>query len=148
MRLDRYELKSGEKLEVFEFISIGNKERIIKLVQYTPTNYKDLYNLGFGDKNAETGEIDDNVISNNGDSEKVLATVVSTLFAFTDKHKDAMIYATGSSKSRTRLYRMGIAKYLDEAKNDFEIFGETKEGWEDFNKNIDYEAFLLIRKNK
>ena len=148
MRLDRYELKSGEKLEVFEFISIGNKERIIKLVQYTPTNYKDLYNLGFGDKNAETGEIDDNVISNNGDSEKVLATVVSTLFAFTDKHKDAMIYATGSSKSRTRLYRMGIAKYLDEAKNDFEIFGETKEGWVDFNKNIDYEAFLLIRKNK
>ncbi|OQX78321.1 MAG: hypothetical protein B6D64_06930 [Bacteroidetes bacterium 4484_276] len=148
MRLDRYELKSGEKLEVFEFISIGNKERIIKLVQYTPTNYKDLYNLGFGDKNAEAGEIDDNVISNNGDSEKVLATVVSTLFAFTDKHKDAMIYATGSSKSRTRLYRMGIAKYLDEAKNDFEIFGETKEGWEDFNKNIDYEAFLLIRKNK
>ena len=148
MKLDRYELKSGEKLEVFEFVSIGNKGRIIKLVQYTPTNYKDLYNLGFGDKNAETGEIDDNVISNNGDSEKVLATVVSTLFAFTDKHKDAMIYATGSSKSRTRLYRMGIAKYLDEAKNDFEIFGETKEGWVDFNKNIDYEAFLVIRKNK
>ena len=148
MRLDRYELKSGEKLEVFEFISVGNKGRIIKLVQYTPTNYKDLYNLGFGDKNAETGEIDDNVISNNGDSEKVLATVVSTLFAFTDKHKDAMIYATGSSKSRTRLYRMGIAKYLDEAENDFEIFGETEEGWEDFKKNIDYEAFLVIRKNK
>lgn len=147
MRLDRYELKSGEKLEVFEFVSVGNNGRIIKLVQYTPTNYKDLYNLGFGDKNAETGEIDDNVISNNEDSEKVLATVVSTLYAFTDKHQNAMIYATGSSKSRTRLYRMGITKYLDEAENDFEIYGETEDGWEEFRKNIDYEAFLVIRKN-
>lgn len=147
MKLDRYELKSGEKLEVFEFVSVGNKGRIIKLVQYTATNYKDLYNLGVGDKNAETGEIDDNVISNNGDSEKVLATVVSTLYAFTDKHKDAMIYATGSSKSRTRLYRMGIAKYLGEAENDFEIYGETEHGWEEFRNNIDYEAFLVKRKS-
>ena len=147
MKLDRYELKSGERLEVFEFVSIGIKGRIIKLVQYTPTNYKDLYNLGFGDKNAQTGEIDDNVISNNGDSEKVLATVVSTLYAFTDKHQDAMIYATGSSKSRTRLYRMGITKYLSEIENDFVIYGETEIGWEIFKKNIEYDAFLVTRKN-
>ncbi len=75
MKLDKYELKSGEQLEVFEFVSIGQKGKIPKIVQYTPTNYKDLYNLGFGDKNIETGEIDDSVISNNGDSEKVLATL-------------------------------------------------------------------------
>lgn len=98
MKLDKYELKSGEQLEVFEFVSVGPKGRIIKLVQYALTNYKDLYNLGFGDKNSDNGEIDDNVISNNGDSEKVLTTVVATLYAFTDQHRDAMIYATGSSK--------------------------------------------------
>jgi len=142
VKLDRYELKSGEKLEVFEFVSIGNKGRIIKLVQYTPTNYKDLYNLGFGDKNGTTGEIDDNVISNNGDSEKVLATVVSSLYAFTDKHKDSMIYATGSSKSRTRLYRMGITKYLSEIENDFVIYGETEIGWEIFKKILNMMRFL------
>ena len=147
MKLERYELKSGEELEVFEFVSVGNKGRIIKLVQYTPTNYKDLYNLGFGDKNAQTGEIDDNIISNNGDSEKVLATVVSTLFAFTNKHQNAMIYATGSSKSRTRLYRMGITKYLSEIENDFVIYGETEIGWEIFKINIEYDAFLVTRKN-
>ena len=33
MKVDRYELKSGEKLEVFEFVSIGPKGRIAKLVQ-------------------------------------------------------------------------------------------------------------------
>ena len=143
MKLDKYELKSGEQLEVFEFVSLGTKGKIPKLIQYTPTNYKDLYNLGFGDKNIETGEIDDNIISNNGDSEKVLATVVATLYAFIDKHREAMVFATGSTKSRTRLYRMGITKYLDEIKKDFEIYGELDSGWEEFQKGVDYEAFLV-----
>jgi len=147
MRLDKYELKSGEHLEVFEFVSVGPNGNISKLVQYTPTNYKDLYNLGFGDKNIETGEIDDNVISNNGDSEKVLATVVAALYAFMDKHNEAMVYATGNTKSRTRLYRMGITKYLDEVKQDFEIYGELEDGWEKFRKDIEYEAFLVKLKN-
>ncbi len=146
MKLEKYELKSGEKLEVYEFVSVGNKGHINKLVQYTPTNYKDLYNLGFGDKNGETGDIDDGVISNNGDSEKVLATVVATLYAFTECHKDAMVYATGSTKSRTRLYRMGITKYLDEVQSDFDIYGELDDGWEDFRKDVEYEAFLVKRK--
>lgn len=48
--------------------------------------------------NIVTGEIDDTVISNNGDSEKVLATVVTTLYAFIYKHQNAMVYATGSTK--------------------------------------------------
>ena len=50
MNLEKYELKSGEKLQVFEFVSVGVKGKIVKIVQYTPTNYKDLYNLGFGEK--------------------------------------------------------------------------------------------------
>ncbi len=143
MKLDKYELKSGEKLEVFEFYSIGPKGKIPKIVQYTPTNYKDLYNLGFGDKNIETGKVDDNIISNNGDSEKVLATVVATLYAFIDLHKEAMIYVTGSTKSRTRLYRMGITKHLDEIKEDFEIYGELENEWKEFQKGVDYEAFIV-----
>jgi hypothetical protein len=146
--LEKYELKSGEQLEVFEFVSIGPKGKITKIVQYTLTNYKDLYNLGFGDKNIETGIIDDNIISNNGDSEKVLSTVVASLYAFIDKHNEAMVYATGSSKSRTRLYRMGITKYIDEIKQDFEIYGELETGWEEFQKDVEYDAFLIKLKNK
>lgn len=146
MQLDKYELKSGEQLTVFEFVSTGTNGRINKIVQYTPTNYKDLYNLGFGDKNIDTGELDDKVISNNRDSEKVLATVVATLYAFIDKHPEAMVYATGSSKSRTRLYRMGITKYLEDLQNDFEIYGELENGWDEFKKDIEYTAFLVKRK--
>lgn len=125
----------------------GPKGQIQKLIQFTSTNYYDVYNLAFGDKNEITGTIDDKVISNNGDSEMVLATVISALYAFTDQHPKAWIYATGSTKSRTRLYRMGIAKYLEEVNNDFEIFGQIGKIWQVFEKDLEYESFLVRRKN-
>jgi len=86
MKYDKYQLVADRKLLLFEFTSVGPKGRINKLVQYTPTNLKDYYNLGFGDKNEETGEMNDFTITNNGDSQQVLATVASTIYAFTDKY--------------------------------------------------------------
>lgn len=146
MKLPKYPLASGDKLMSYEFISEGQKGLIHKLVQFKRTNLKDVYNLAFGDKDHSTGEIDDTVISNNMDSEKVLATVVATVYAFSDKYPDAMIYATGSTKARTRLYRMGIAKYLSQVTKDFEILGERNDDWENFRKNIEYDGFLVKRK--
>ena len=112
MKLPRYELIAAVSLMVFEFISERPKGQIPKLIKFSETTLKGFYNLAFGDKDLEIGNIDDNVVSNNGDSEKVLATVVSAVFAFTDFNKDVWVYTTGSTKSRTRLYRMGITKYL------------------------------------
>jgi hypothetical protein len=148
MKLPKYPLSSGDKFQTFEFISEGKRGLIHKMVQYKQTNLKSVFNLAFGDKDHTTGDIDDTVISNNGDSEKVLATVVATIYAFTDKYPDAWIYATGSTKARTRLYRMGITKYLSEVTADFEILGERNDDWESFRKNYEYEGFLIRRKNK
>ncbi|OFX43651.1 MAG: hypothetical protein A2046_15980 [Bacteroidetes bacterium GWA2_30_7] len=146
MKLPKYPLASGDKFLTYEFISEGTKGLIFKRVQFKQTNLKNVYNLAFGDKDQTTGEIDDTVISNNGDSEKVLATVVATVYAFTDKYPDAAIYATGSTKARTRLYRMGITKYLSDVTRDFEILGERKNEWETFKKNVEYDGFLVKRK--
>jgi hypothetical protein len=145
MKLPKYPLASSDKLMTFEFISEGQNGLIHKLVQYQQTNLKDVYNLAFGDKDHTTGDIDDTVISNNGDSEKVLATVVATAYAFTDKYPDVWIYATGSTKARTRLYRMGIAKFLSEVKEDFEVLGERNGEWEGFKKSAEYAGFLVRR---
>ena len=148
MKIEKYQIQAGEKLEVFEFVSLGIRGKITKIVQFTPTNYKDLYNLGFGDKKGKNGLIDDTIVSNNGDSEKVLATVVSILFVFLENNKKAMVYVSGSTESRTRLYRMGISKYFSEVKDNFDIFGELESGWEYFNTNTDYEAFIIRKKRK
>jgi hypothetical protein len=131
---------------VFEFISQGPKGQIPKLVKYSETNLKDMYNLAFGDKDSKTGSINDTVISNNGDSDMILATVVSTVYAFTDKYPDSWVFATGSTKARTRLYRMGITKYITEIKKDFQVFGLRDDEWEKFEKEVEYEAFLVKRK--
>jgi len=97
-------------------------------------------------RNYLTGDIDDMIVTDNGDSEKVLATVVAAIYAFCDKFPEAWIYATGSTTARTRLYRIGINKYYDVVENDFEIFGQTQNEWERYQKGKDYEAFVIQRK--
>ena len=127
----------------FEFTSEGQQGLIEKLVRFQETNVN-VYNLAFGDKDQTIGDIDDKVISNNGDSEKLM-TVVATLYAFTDKYPNAWVYATGSTKSRTRLYRMRITKFLSEVTEDFEVLGEKDEDWFPFKKNVEYYGFLVRR---
>ncbi|MEI7978043.1 MAG: hypothetical protein WCI53_04295 [Bacteroidota bacterium] len=147
MNLPRYELKAEKSLLVYEFTSEGSKGQIPKLIKFSETTLKGFYNLAFGDKNSEIGELDDTVVSSNGDSEQVLATVVSAVYAFTSLQNDAWVYATGSTKSRTRLYRMGISKYYDEIEKDFYLFGMWNGEWKEFEMEIDYTAFLVKENN-
>lgn len=148
MNYPRYEYSAEIDLNIFEFDSVGNKGKITKIVQYTEMSVKGYYNLGFGDLNHETREINDEIITNNGDGQKVLATVVSTMYAFTGKNPEAYIYATGSSESRTRLYRMGITNNLEELKKDFYVFGlRNDEEFEPYIVGEDYLGFLVTRKN-
>ncbi|MCY7291750.1 MAG: hypothetical protein LH615_06150 [Ferruginibacter sp.] len=131
---------------IYEFISEGDKGQIQKIIKFSETTLKDFYNLAFGDKNEATGEINDTIVSNNGDAERVLATVVAAVYAFTDNKPNIWIYATGSSKSRTRLYRMGISKFIEDIKKDFLLYGQLEGEWENFTKEIEYTAFLVRRK--
>lgn len=105
-----------------------------------------MFNLAFGDKDPTTGEIDDAVVFNNNDSDKVLAAVVATVYSFTKKYPGVWVYATGSTKARTRLYRMGLTKYLTEILEDFDLYGQRLGDWEPFEKGVEYEAFLAQRK--
>lgn len=147
MKLPRYEIEAEDSLEVFAFVSEGPKGSIQKLIKFSETSLKGFYNLAFGDKDLLTGEMDDKVVSKNGDSEKVLATIVSAVYAFTDRKKEAWVYATGNTPARTRLYRMGITKYIDEVKQDFDVYGLLNGEWENFEKDNDYTAFV-VRRNK
>ena len=70
MNLPKYPLMSNDNLMTFEFVSEGTKGLIHKIVQYQPTNLKDVHNLAFGDKDHTTGNIDDTVISGKKKKEK------------------------------------------------------------------------------
>ena len=63
MNQPRYQLKASDNLTTYEFLSEGPRGKIVKLIQFTTTNYKDVFNLAFGDMDGEAGDIDDKVIS-------------------------------------------------------------------------------------
>lgn len=148
MNKPKYLYKSEDLLLYFEFISEGPNGSIKKIIEYTETSTKNVFNLGFGDFDEETKDINDLSITNNGDSLKVLATVASTVYAFTHKYPQSWIVATGSTAVRTRLYRMGITNNLAEISEDFKIYGYSENGiWVEFVAGEDYEAFLLTKKN-
>ncbi len=145
MGKEQYELREGLNTMTYEFTSIGPKGAIPELVIYYELE-DNVYNLAFGDKNTNTSDIDDLVITDNKDSQKVLATVASTLYTFTDKYPDAWVAVSGSTKARTRLYQIGISNNWAEISADFIVLGFKNEKWERFEKNIGYEAFLVKRK--
>lgn len=146
MKDQRYQLKFSVSYTLYEFTSEGPLGRIPKIVKYTESNIEDIYNLGFGDKLDDTDDFDDEVITNNQDSKRVLATVAATVYIFLDKYPKASIFATGSSMARNRLYRIGISNNLEEIEEDFIILGRLNDSWERFEKNRNYTAFLLTRK--
>ena len=112
-------------------------------------NIENFYNLGFGDYDEEKQEVNDRVITNNGDSLKVLATVASTVYTFTGRHPDAHIFATGSTEVRTRLYQMGITNNLVEIQKDFHVHGMRQdETFEEFVVGEDYIGFLITKRQK
>lgn len=145
MHLPFYPYKTNENYLDYEFISSGPKGHIKKVVRFSKIR-KNIYNLGFGDLDEETGDISDIVVTNNSDSYKVLATVAATVNDFTIKYHGSWIIAQGSTPSRTRLYRMGISNNWPEISRNFDIFGLSNNEWEPFEPNRDYEAFLIRRK--
>ncbi len=112
---------------------------------FTPLG-ENFFNLGFGDWDTATGEIDDLVETNNGDRDKVLSTVAGAVLEFTESYPTAIVYAKGSTRVRTRLYQMSIARNWEAITPLFKILGELPEGWEPFQPNKNYLAFLAMRK--
>ena len=146
MNIEQYQLKSGLELLSYEFISEGPKGLIPKRIQFTLVNRQGVYNLAFGDKDQLTGDINDLAVTNNGDTEKVLATIVAALYVFFDNYPTAYVYATGSTKARTRLYRMGITKFYEEMQKDFYLYGQVEDDYKDFEMGQEYDGFLAQQK--
>ena len=147
MQEDSYRVKQSQQIYQYEFFSEGPKGRIRKVIQFQSiADYRNLFNLAFGDWDEERKTINDTVKSNNGDRQKILVTVAQTVFRFMKDYPDAVVFAQGSTPSRTRLYQMGIAAFLDELEEDFTVVGYIDRQWENFEKKRNYEAFLLENK--
>ncbi|SMC88553.1 DUF6934 family protein [Pedobacter africanus] len=146
MQEDRYSYNKADSLS-YTFISNGPNGNIKKIVVLEAiSDDKCLYNLAFGDLNKDTGEIDDLAKSNNSDTQKILSTVAAIAADFLTRNPNVQLLATGSTASRTRLYRIGITRFWNEINTLFEVKGYINAHWESFQKGKTYNAFLVTRK--
>ena len=145
MKYSKYPVSASADYHTYLFFSEGPGGRIAKGVIYSQIK-KNLFNLGFGDWNEKLQELDDSRRTNNGDRDKVLATVAFTAFDFTNMYPQARIFVEGSTPARTRLYQMGIVYNLLEINESFEIQGFFNEEWEPFRTARNYKAFLITKK--
>jgi hypothetical protein len=146
----KYEVYTGfvvsDDFSRFDFVSHGENGPIHKRVAFTRTEMDKVYNLAFGDV-GEDGELDDLSVSDNGDRNKVLATVVNIVTSYTNRYPDRWIAFKGSTENRTRLYRMAVGLHLEELSLKFEIYGLAGEQLVPFTKNLKINAFLITKKN-
>lgn len=150
MDYPKYSLENNFDSTLFEFSSIGRKGVIKKVIRFSQTNHSLVYNLGFGDKLIEGDGIfiDDKAISDNGDRDKILATIANAIFVFTAYYPERYIYFTGVTPARMRLYRIAISNNLKELSLRFSIFGivedkNSKETAVVFSASGHYKGFLI-----
>jgi hypothetical protein len=126
----------------FSFLSVGKKGIILKVVELAEIK-EDTYNLGFGDYDFANDSVDDKSDSENGDAEKVLATVFGILMRFLSENPKKSVYISGSTPIRIRFYRMIVNSYFDEFSQSLEILGGINEEFEPFEKDKPYESYLV-----
>ena len=112
------------------FVSVGRRN-VIKSVKLTLLDLElKIYNLSLMDLDIDSGWLSDEVITNNGDTVKVLKTVAYCIMNSLEIQSDASIYFIGNSPSRNRLYKMYINNYRYLWEANFEITFIEKDGLE------------------
>ncbi|GAA3769229.1 DUF6934 family protein [Flavobacterium ginsengiterrae] len=155
MNYQKYDLYKNSNTTIFEFKSISRNGEIKKVILFKALQSEQIYNLAFGDLIYNETEqkylLDDSVITNNGDRNVILATVAQSIYIFTEKYPEKMVFFKGSTLGRTRLYRRVITINLEELSKTFLIFGAIKNETGNvinvpFKSNKDFFGFILKRK--
>jgi hypothetical protein len=101
MKYENYDaVHIADDLSSFDFVSSGKNGDIPKRIIFMPTHMGEVYILAFGSI-TDNDEVDDYSISDNGDRNKILATIAVAVDLYTIRHPNRMIYFRGSTKERT-----------------------------------------------
>ncbi|CAN5488453.1 hypothetical protein BH09BAC4_BH09BAC4_24770 [soil metagenome] len=147
MNQAHYKLQTSSDRLQFEFVSEGPRGQIIKRIEYSYVEDLDFWNLGFGDYNPNIDRVDDQIISDNGDGRKVLATVAFSLQEFMILRPNAIVFFTGSNEQRTQIYGWAISKYWQDLSTSFRVEGITEASEVvPFQPQQHYLGFLIHKK--
>jgi hypothetical protein len=144
MKKVSYPFLHNQEKWYFEFESIGSKGVITKIVLFTKIKNR-LWNLGFGDKLED--DWDDEVISNNGDLIKVIATVAAIANDFSEKWPARVIFIDPVDEKRKSLYNAVFKRNQTEIEQTFQILGFYRKHWRPFDAQKMFDKFQISRKS-
>lgn len=145
------QIENTPDYRAFTFISQGRHGDLLKIVVFEEVLWlKNTFNLALGTV-LSNGKGDFDTISNNGDRNKILVTVVMIVNNFIEKYPDANVYLTGSDKRRTMLYQRAIIYGYEELIQAFNIWGDTasdteESEFEPFDPAKIYSGFLIQKR--
>lgn len=133
-----------EKDNRYWFESIGPHGVIRMCGRFELSAVKNIYQFEFGIHNPVTDDVDTRFRANNADKDKIISTIFNIILMFLSCNKDAIVRFSGSTESRTKLFRMWILNNWDLMNNNFIMYGNNEQNrWERYQKNKDYSAILL-----
>ena len=146
---DRYTI-SKEPGDAFTFTSVGPKGTFTVFAGFHKNRPgSSNYTFGFGEMTIDANgniHVDDQVMLNNGDADKIFNTVGNQIYLFLKRNPDAKVYISGSTPARTRIYRQLISRNFDEISRHLKVFGlMPKNQISEFTKNttLPYTEFLI-----
>ena len=129
---------------LYEFVSIGKRGKIHKVVQFS--ELLDYYNIALGDK-LSNGTFDFDAVTDNGDLPQIIATVVQIIVKYTDYFPEKTLAIYGSDEVRMKLYGRAIRNSFNEFNMLFDIWGIREDFVKEvFNPKESYFGFLIKRK--
>jgi hypothetical protein len=146
MNSSGYTTQYDQVYNTFLFDSKGPERTIHKAVVFSKVR-KGLYNIALGDINSE-GELDDESRSDNGDMNKVFATVAQCILDFMNTHPDTDVLVQGNTVAKNRLYRGVINSMWDGIEVELHIDGLVGNEWESFSRGStkSYLSFIFSKK--
>ncbi len=125
------------------FVSEGNKGHIVKMVAFQHLEGS-FYNMALVDFDEEKQIVDDEIIINNGDMGKVLATTWKIMLYFLDTFPEKLVVIEGNTEVKHQLYKRLITNNLLPLKQQYKIFGVTGTGEiEIFSTTNIYISFII-----
>lgn len=147
MKEPAYLLYSSKDALEYDFESASDAQVVPKRILFNRFHgSRNVFNLALVDVRPD-GTLDDLSVSNNQDMRMVLATVVQALRVFFQNHPHGIVFFTGSTPARTRLYRAAIGLNLADAEAVFDVQGLIGNESEPFRPNRPYEAFVIRLKS-
>jgi hypothetical protein len=140
MNINRYKVFTTSAFDYY-FFSEGPRGVIKKQIVFEESRIKNYYQLHFGD--LINGTIVENIVSDNKDTDKVIASVAWAVICFINRSDKFHIRFAGLTRYRTRLFNMWIGRHYEELSKYIFIYGYNEMGkWEHFRTNRQYTAIM------